>query len=156
MRGKGEAYRARAIEQKRTIKLADNERMLIELMQSLDSKYEGLVVVVEGKRDVIVLRDLGLRAPIIKTQTRLPRHRLIDQIAAQAGKNGCVLILTDYDQEGKTICSHIEKDLEPTGVKTLKGVRLKIRKLMGTWRCIEELTSLFSRIDSPERTGSIH
>jgi 5S rRNA maturation endonuclease (ribonuclease M5) len=132
------------------MKLRDNERALVELVQNLDSKYEGLVVIVEGKRDVKVLRDLGLKAPIIRTQSRLPRYRLIEQIVAKAGERGRVLILTDFDQEGRETCSYIERELEPTGVRTLRGVRVKVRKLMGNWRCIEELVSIFNRRDSPE------
>jgi 5S rRNA maturation endonuclease (ribonuclease M5) len=110
---------------------------------------------VEGKRDVTVLRNLGLKAPIIKTQSKLSRYQVIEQIVAKAGEKGRVLILTDFDQEGKEICRYIERELEPTGVKTLKGVRLRVRKLMGNWRCIEELVSLFKRRDSPESEPSV-
>jgi 5S rRNA maturation endonuclease (ribonuclease M5) len=150
LRGKADIYRTRAIEQRRSMKLRDNERSLLNLIQNLDSKYENLVVVVEGKRDVAVLRNLGLKAPIIRTQSKLPRYRVIEHIVEKVGVKGEVLILTDYDDEGKEICRYIEKGLEPTGVRTLKGVRLRIRKLMGNWRCIEELVSLFKRRDSPE------
>jgi 5S rRNA maturation endonuclease (ribonuclease M5) len=151
LRGKGEKYRNIAVEQRRSMKLRDNERSLIELVRSLDTKYDGLIVVVEGKRDTKVLRDLGLKAPIVRTQSKLPRYRMIEQIATKAGTNGQVLILTDFDQEGTETCNLIEQGLQPTGVKTLKGVRVKIRKLMGNWRCIEEMVSLFKRRDSPER-----
>ena len=155
LRGKADIYRKYAIEQKRSMKLRDNERALLEIIQNLDSKYEKLVVVVEGKRDVTVLRDLGLKAPIVRSQTKLPRYRMIEQIVEKAGEKGKVLILTDYDQEGNEICSYIEKQLEPTRVKTLKGVRQRIRKLMGNWRCIEEFVSLFKRRDSPESEPSV-
>jgi 5S rRNA maturation endonuclease (ribonuclease M5) len=155
LRGKADIYRTKAIEQKRSMKLRDNERALLDLIPNLDSKYEHLVVVVEGKRDVSVLRNLGMKAPIIKTQVKSPRYRVIEQIVEKAGQNGKVLILTDYDQEGKDLCSYIERGLEPTGVKTLKGVRLRIRKLMGNWRCIEELVALFKRRDSPESNLSV-
>jgi len=150
LRGKADIYRTRAIERRRSMKLRDNERALIEVIRNLDSKYEGLVVVVEGKRDVAVLRNLGLKAPIVRTQSKLPRYQLIEQIVARAGPRGQVLILTDYDQEGEDICSYIEKALETTGVRALKGTRIKIRKLMGNWRFIEELVALFKRRDSPE------
>lgn len=151
LRGKGEIYRNYAIEQRRTMKMRDNERALLEIIQNLDSKYLGLVVVVEGDRDVKVLRDLGVKAIIIKTQTKLPRYRMIEQIVEKAGKQGKILILTDFDLEGKELSRYIEKALEATGIKTLKGVRIRIRNLMGNWRCIEELVSLFKRRDSPEQ-----
>lgn len=150
LRGKGELWRIKAIEQRRSRRLNENELALIETIQTLDSKYENLIVVVEGKRDVSVLRNLGLKAPIIKTQTRLPRYRMVEGIVAKAGRNGQVLILTDFDQEGKEIYRFIEKGLELSGTKNLKRERRMIRKYMDTWICIEQLVSLFKRSDSPE------
>ncbi|MFW9793636.1 MAG: toprim domain-containing protein [Candidatus Thorarchaeota archaeon] len=147
---KGTLWRTKAIELRRYRRLNENERALIELIQSLDSKYDNLLVVVEGKRDVTVLRNLGLEAPIVKTQTRLSKNKLIDSIMAKAGKDGQVLILTDFDRKGKEIHKFIETELELSGTKILKRERRMIRKYMDTWICIEQLVSLFKRSDSPE------
>ena len=143
-------YRTRSIEIRRWGRMQDNERELVELIQGLDSKYKSILIIVEGKRDVSVLRNLGVEAPIIKTQSRLPRLDMIEKIVSETREEGQVLILTDYDKEGKEICSFIEKGLELKGVKVLKRERRMIRKQMGHWRCIEELVSLFKRKDSPE------
>lgn len=132
------------------MKLQDNERALLDILQGLDSKYEHLIIIVEGNRDISVLRDLGVKAPIIKTQTRLPKYRIVEKIVEKAGKTGNVLILTDYDKEGQVISRYLERELELQGVKTLGGVRLKIRKYMATWRTVEEFVSLLKRSDSPE------
>lgn len=134
----------------RAMRLQDNERALLEILQSLDSKYENLIIVVEGSRDLSVLRSLGVRAPIIRTQSQLPRHRIVERIVDKAGKKGNVLILTDYDQEGIETCRYLERELELSGVKTLQAVRRRIRKSMATWRCIEEFVNLLERSDSPE------
>jgi 5S rRNA maturation endonuclease (ribonuclease M5) len=150
LRGKGELWRTKAIEHRQSRRLNENERALIEFIQTLDEKYEHLLVIVEGKRDVTVLRNLGLDAPIIKTQTRLSRHRLVEKIANEVGKDGQVLILTDFDQKGKEIYRFIEKELELCGIKNLKRGRRMIRKYMDTWTTIEQLVSLFKRSDSPE------
>lgn len=150
LRQKGIEYRNMAIKQKQTRKLNDAENMLLETLQGLDSSYEDLIIIVEGKKDVSVLRNLDVKAPIIKTQTKFPRYRVAEQIAAKAGKTGQVLILTDFDLEGREICKYIEKELEPTGVKILKNVRRKIRRLMRNWRCIEDVASLLKRRDSSE------
>lgn len=140
----------RTAEQKRLGRLSENERMLIETIQTLDSRYPNLLVIVEGKRDVSVLRSLGLKAPIIRTQTRLSRHRLIEKIQAMAGTTGQVLVLTDFDKKGKEIYRFIEKELELSGIKNLKRERRMIRKYMEHWTTIEQLVSLFKRSDSPE------
>lgn len=130
--------------------MLDNERELVEMIQSLDSKYKDILIIVEGKRDVRVLRNLGVEAPIFKTQSRMSKFDMIEKIVSDVGNKGQVLILTDYDNEGKEICSFIERELELRKVKVLKRERRMIRKLMGHWRCIEEIISLFKRKDSPE------
>ncbi|OLS29860.1 MAG: hypothetical protein ThorAB25_13560, partial [Candidatus Thorarchaeota archaeon AB_25] len=55
LRGKGELWRTKTIEDRRTRRLTENERALIETIQTLDGKYPNLLVIVEGKRDVSVL-----------------------------------------------------------------------------------------------------
>jgi 5S rRNA maturation endonuclease (ribonuclease M5) len=142
-------YRVRDEARESSRGLRENEKSLIKLIQKLDN-YEGLLIVVEGKRDEHILRSLGMRAPIVKTQQRLPRPELLDEIASRAGREGQVLILTDFDEEGIEICKFIEKGLEPKRIKVLQGLRFEIRKAMGNWRCIEEMVALFKRKDSPE------
>lgn len=144
-------YRARDKERESTRGLRENEKSLISLIQKLDD-YDGIIVIVEGKRDERILRSLGLHAPIVKTQHGTPRPELLDDIASRAGGNGQVLILTDFDDEGIEICKFIEKGLEPRRIKVLQGLRFEIRKAMGNWRCIEEMAALFKRKDSPEPT----
>ncbi|MFX1559945.1 MAG: toprim domain-containing protein [Promethearchaeota archaeon] len=148
--GRGKEALWRTIEQKSMGRLTQNERKLIETIQTLDSRYANLLVVVEGKRDVTVLRNLGLKAPIIKTQTRLSRPRLVEKIKTEVGKDGKVLILTDFDKKGKEIYRFIEKELELSSIKNLKRERRMIRKYMEHWTTIEQLVSLFKRSDSPE------
>ena len=150
LRRKVDIFKTRAKDLRRWGRLQEHERELVEIIQSLDSKYEDLLIVVEGKRDVRVLENLGVKAPMIKTQSRLSRIDMAEHIAAKAGKKGKVLILTDFDKEGREICSFIQKELELSGVKVLKRERRMIRKYMGPWRCIEEIASLFKRSDSPE------
>jgi len=131
-------------------RMRDNERSLVELFSKIDEQYEGLLIVVEGKRDVKILRELGVEARIVKTQSGKPRLGFLEEIALAAGEGGQVLILTDFDPEGVDLCRFIERDLELRKIAILKRLRREIRKSMGNWRCIEEMVSLFKRRDSPE------
>jgi 5S rRNA maturation endonuclease (ribonuclease M5) len=149
LRDKAEIFIERAKARESSRGLRENEKSLIRIIQKLDD-IDGILVVVEGKRDEEILRSLGMRAPIIKTQQRLPRPDLVDDIADRAGRHGSVLILTDFDEEGIEIRKFIERGLEPKRIKVLQGLRLEIRKAMGNWRCIEEMVALFKRKDSPE------
>lgn len=133
--------------------LRENEQMLLKILKDITEKYDPLLIIVEGKRDVRVLRDLGVSVPIIKTQSKKTREQLVDQIVEEVGYRGNVLILTDFDAEGIEICRTLEQLLEVRKVRILKRVRNKIRSLMGNWRCIEEMVALFKRKDSPEPAG---
>ncbi len=130
--------------------MRDNERALVELLLKIDRKYKDLVMIVEGKRDVNILRDLGVQSRIFRTQTKRTREETADLIAQKIKGNERVLILTDFDQEGIEIGQILDQALEIRKVKTLKRLRKEVRKLMGNWRCIEELAALFKRKDSPE------
>jgi len=148
--GKADVFRTRSQQRTSKKRLRDNERTLIDIIQKLDHDYEGLLVVVEGKRDELVLRSLGLKAPIVKTQSGTPRQLFIDQLASATDQDRQVLILTDFDDEGSELCRLIEQELEIRRVRVLRRLRKEIRKAMGNWRCIEELIALFKRKDSPE------
>ncbi len=143
-----ESKRRRAIRIKKN--LTDDERSLIDLLSSIDQKYENLLVVVEGRQDERALRHFGLKSRLVRTQTRLGRAELVDQIAGIARKEGQVLILTDFDREGNDVSGFLQRELELHKVKVLRGLRRKIRILMGDRRCIEDLEALFRRNDSPE------
>ncbi|MFX1367357.1 MAG: hypothetical protein ACFFAY_01990 [Promethearchaeota archaeon] len=147
---KGQLRKARYKALRGTRQLRDNERALVEIIQSLDSNYENLVVIVEGKRDERVLRELGLRAPIVRTQTGKSREQFIKHLISEIGENGQVLILTDFDEEGETLQSFIERELELERARVLRRVRGEIGRVMGNFSCIEELVALFKRRDSPE------
>jgi 5S rRNA maturation endonuclease (ribonuclease M5) len=148
--GKADIFRARSQQRAGKKRLRDNERALIDIIQKLDHDYEGLLVVVEGKRDELVLRSLGLKAPVVKTQSGTPRQLFIDQLASATDQDRQVLILTDFDDEGNELCRLIEQELEVRRVRVLRRLRREMRKAMGNWRCIEELVALFKRRDSPE------
>ena len=130
--------------------LRDNERILVDILSSLEEKYKSILVVVEGKRDERVLRNLGFTGKVIRTQTQSTRVQVTDQITFERNPESQVLILTDFDNEGIQIAKFLEQELELRKVPVLKGLRLRIRNVMGNWRCIEELVSLFKRKDSPE------
>jgi len=131
-------------------KMRANERALVELFSKIDEQYEGLLIVVEGKRDEKILRELGVKARIVKTQSGKPRLEFLEEIASAAGEGGQVLILTDFDPEGVELCRLIERDLELRKIVILMRIRREIRKSRGNWRCIEEMVALFKRRDSPE------
>jgi 5S rRNA maturation endonuclease (ribonuclease M5) len=143
-------WRNQGEERRRKTMMRDNEKILIEIFRNLDSEYPNLLIIVEGKRDERVLRNLGVRSKILKTQSGRSRNRMIERIVKHVDKKGKVLILTDFDHEGVDLQKFIEQELEVKKIKVLRRLRKRIRKVMGNWRCIEEMVALFKRKDSPE------
>jgi len=86
--------------------------------------YSISAVIVEGKRDEEALRAYGLRSPVLRfCGSGLPVFAFIDEVVE--GYRGCtVLVLLDFDQEGKDMAERIARELEERGVgveKTLRG-----------------------------------
>jgi len=131
-------------------KLEENERQLIELFNSLDERFEPLIVLVEGKRDEQVLRDLGVEAPVVRTQSWRSRVQLFRYIERMVKNSAGVLILTDFDKEGKEIKKEIARELQILKIPILTQARREIGRAMENYRCIEELVALFKKKDSPE------
>ena len=91
----------------------------------LDLKKElitGSVILVEGKRDVESLAQLGLQQTIIK-YSEMGERRCLEYI--ERNKVQKIIILTDFDEEGENILVRLEDKLENTGVKIDKQYRKK-------------------------------
>jgi 5S rRNA maturation endonuclease (ribonuclease M5) len=134
-------------------RLTEEERKLIEFLQRVEREYRPLVIVVEGRRDEEVLRDLGVSTIIVRTQSYRSRPELLDHLSSMREKGLSVLILTDYDQEGDEIARHLEQELQIRKIRTQMRLRKKVRTLMRERLCIEDLHSLFRKEDSPEPAG---
>ena len=128
--------------------LEGNEKELLLLLRSIEMEY-GLIIVVEGKRDEIALRRLGISKPILRTQSGKKREELIDRIVQTRSDDEEVLILTDFDVEGAELAEYIERQLELKHIPVQKRLRGRIRKLMANLRHVEQLIVLLRRRDSP-------
>ncbi|MGY5876677.1 MAG: hypothetical protein RTU30_13095 [Candidatus Thorarchaeota archaeon] len=130
--------------------LDEHHEELVKIFKDIDQKYPKLLIIVEGIRDEKVLRDLGVEAQILRTQSGLARPELAEKVLNEAGSDREVLILTDFDEEGKEIHNFLKTELELHRIKVLNRVRLAIRRNMPGLKCIEELVVLFKRRFSPE------
>ncbi|MGQ4870422.1 MAG: hypothetical protein ACP6IT_01135 [Candidatus Thorarchaeota archaeon] len=130
-------------------RLREEEESLLRLLRGLHVSYPGLVVVVEGRRDEEVLRDLGVEAPIKRMHSGKSIHEFVDELARE--QPAAVLILVDFDSEGKSLARRIELALQQRRVKVEKRLRLQVRSLMGNLRCIEELVAVLHIADRQQR-----
>lgn len=74
----------------------------------------GVPVIVEGPNDVRTLRKLGIAGPIFCAKSR--RLGLVDFLDSVA-KHPEVIILTDFDKEGRALAWRLRRDLLQMQVK---------------------------------------
>ena len=86
--------------------------VLIEVVASRSSR--GIPVIVEGPNDVKTLRKLGISGPIFCVKSRrLGLVDFLDSIAVHSE----VIILTDFDREGRALAWRLRTDLTHLRVK---------------------------------------
>lgn len=113
-------------------KFREGVALLIELSR------EGIVVVVEGQKDITSLRRLGLTGPIVP----LAGHSVITLADLLAGDSQ-VLILFDFDTRGEQLTKLLTSQLQGLGTRIHHDFRRKLRKAF-SWqsRVIEGLRPL--------------
>ncbi|MDO8340117.1 MAG: toprim domain-containing protein [Candidatus Burarchaeum sp.] len=127
------ALRARNPEQGR---LERKEKLLGRVLAKLDES----VVIVEGKKDVWALRNIGVKGKLMEASGRVkgicPR---LGVAACEAGLNADeVVVLTDADGAGEELAAMLVGELDANGVKPNLQVRRDLRFVLG-FRTVEEI-----------------
>ena len=107
----------------------DPERVHEKLRELLrEISHLSAVVVVEGPRDVEALRLIGFDGRIeICSRVNVSDFDLAESLKAKAPS---VVLLTDFDKEGKRLNRHLKRLLELRGVKVEAGLRRRLGTLM--------------------------
>ena len=104
------------------------------------------VVVVEGNRDFKALRNLGFKGKVeVFSKLGLSDAEFASNIASMYSS---VLLLTDYDEEGRRISRSLSTLLERGGTKVEKGLRMHVGRFMaavGVY-AIEDLDNVHSNL----------
>ncbi|MEW6069222.1 MAG: toprim domain-containing protein [Candidatus Thermoplasmatota archaeon] len=94
------------------------------LLEELKALNKSIPVVVEGRKDELALRALGLKGEIIKLSSfSLPAF--CEQLAEKCDK---VVILTDWDRQGGALCRALKNYLLANGVKYNDKIRERLVK----------------------------
>jgi len=105
----------------------------IEIKEAVDEFFRDLeylvdIVVVEGPRDVEALRNLGFEGRVtICSRVGVSDADLAESLADGASK---VVILTDFDEEGRELNRRLSRLFERRGVKIERGLRREAGRLM--------------------------
>lgn len=112
-----------------------------ELLINKLREFDG-VIIVEGVRDEVALRNLGVRAEIIRL-SRLP----LAEIAFIASQHHDVMILTDLDREGEELAKKLTRYLEGYRCRVDTGTRRELRRIAKKdIKGIEELYGLYLKL----------
>jgi 5S rRNA maturation endonuclease (ribonuclease M5) len=115
------------LKKKRRIRSTDQA---LERLNNLLGELETLVdvVIVEGPRDLEALKQLGFRGEIsLFSQVGVPDADFID---ATSREHGSVVILTDFDEEGRKIDLALSEGFERRAVRVEKGLRREMGRIM--------------------------
>lgn len=91
-----------------------------------DLSESGAIIVVEGKKDVVSLRELGVRGRI-EIATYRPLLPFTEDISKKTNE---VIILTDWDRRGGFLASRISDYLRSMGIIPNNGPRSKLSSLV--------------------------
>ncbi len=125
------------------------EERVIEFVESVIEENNNVPIIVEGKRDELALRKLGLKGKII----RLNSGNSLIEFCESIGKNyKKVILFLDWDEKGNQLSNSLEKILTSNGVECEITQRKNLYSLVGkSIRSVEELYSLY--IFSLEKLG---
>ncbi|ASJ00195.1 toprim domain-containing protein [Thermococcus gorgonarius] len=126
---------------------AENYKRFLELIDKL-REFEGAIIV-EGPRDEVALRNLGVRAEIIRL-SRLP----LAEIALIASRYHEVMILTDFDKKGEELAKKLLWYLEGYPCRVDAETRRELRKILKKdIKGIEDLYGLYLSVSGPHLEG---
>ena len=98
-------------------RLKDKKEKLLKILESLaEESKNGIPILVEGKKDVNTLRNLGIKGIIITIKTKGKSFlNLISEIKQlEASK---VILLLDFDKRGKEGTKCFQQNLEHNKIK---------------------------------------
>ena len=124
---------------------------LLETFSSIDEP-----IIVEGKRDAVVIKELGVKSKIYQISGK-KLESVVEEVVKDGWKK--VLVLTDFDVEGRKIAAAITRLLVADGVSVDFALRRRIRSMMGSFAKIEEMKFLVKIIkedDAHGEIGSVH
>ena len=107
-------------------RLKEKEEKILEILEALAKEsVEGKPIVVEGKKDVVALRDLGVGGIVLTVKTG--GKSFLDAVC-EIEKMGVpeVILFMDFDRRGKEGTKHLKQSLE----------RIKIKANTKLWRTL--------------------
>lgn len=104
--------------------LEEIEKVLEEIMQL---SAEGAAILVEGKKDVEAMRELGAKGPIHSITSS---RRTVLNYLENLPNYEQALILTDFDRTGDELAAFCNKHLKKLGIEPISDLREKLKSYL--------------------------
>ena len=123
-------------------RLKEKQEKLEQLMTKLaEEAAKGNPIVVEGKKDVQALQELGVNSAIVTVKTG-GKSFLEATVEIERLGVGTVILLLDFDRRGKEGTLRLKHDLERARIKVNIRFWWELQALVGREiQCIESLPS---------------
>jgi 2,5-diamino-6-(ribosylamino)-4(3H)-pyrimidinone 5'-phosphate reductase len=123
-------------------RLKEKEEKILQVLEALAAESaKGKPIVVEGKKDVDALRDLGVAGTVLTVKTG--GKSFLDAVS-EIEKLGVpeVILFLDFDRRGKEGTKHLKQSLERAKIKPNTKFWRELAALMGKEiQCVESLTA---------------
>ncbi len=120
------------------------EDFMKALKELIERAKDGAIVLVEGRRDVEALKDLGVEGKILPVSS-VSRAKLVESV------EGDVIILTDWDEKGEKLKREIFEVLLSNGVIADTSIRKRIFSAVNVNE-VEDLAKLYFRLHTHPRS----
>jgi 5S rRNA maturation endonuclease (ribonuclease M5) len=120
------------------------ENFMKALKELIERAKDGAIVLVEGRRDVEALKDLGVEGKILPVSS-VSRAKLVESV------EGDVIILTDWDEKGEKLKREIFEVLLSNGVIADTSIRKRIFSAVNVNE-VEDLAKLYFRLHTHPRS----
>ncbi|MCI0496898.1 MAG: topoisomerase [Thermoplasmata archaeon] len=124
--------------------MRDDERLeaLLRVLDDLVEASRSSPVLVEGDRDVVALRSLGVEGEVLVINRGVSLVQLADEVARH---HRAVVLLTDWDRKGGILARRLRELLEILSVRVDIDIRRRLARLShGEVRTVEALPALYS------------
>ncbi len=124
-----------------------HERIKQALVELAEDSAKKILIVVEGRKDVIALRSFGIEGPILAVKTGGKSYAQALQEIEETGATEIILLL-DFDRRGKQGMAHLKGELERKKVKVNLTFWRAISALAGREiQCIESIPSYMETME---------
>jgi 5S rRNA maturation endonuclease (ribonuclease M5) len=127
--------------QKRILEYKKRLEKIEELIdEMLQQSKDGTIIIVEGKRDIVALRKLGIRGRVeaVAQKTQLDLSERI------ANDGNDVIMLTDWDRRGDILSLKLTTYLRDLGTEPNLRIRERLKSLVK--KEIKDVESLYTHV----------